>query len=529
MKHADQSMSNIHFTLPERYNASAVLFHNLAAGRADKIAIYCGEQTVTYSQLCERANRAGNALKNLQIEAGARIMQLMLDTPDFPALFFGALKAGYVPIVTNTALTPDDYAYFLQDSAAQVAILDAALYSQIASIRAQCPDLRHVIVVGDAPPDTINWETWLRDADSELEAADTHKDDPAFWMYSSGSTGRPKGIVHLHHDIPYTIATYAKHVLEIGENDVTFSVPKLFFAYGFGNNMTFPFSVGASTILWPGRPTPDVVFDHIERYRPTLFFAVPTIYVPMLALAGGERRDLSSLRMCISAAEALPPDVYHQWLQRYQVEIIEGLGSTEVLHIYISNYPNRVKAGSSGTLVAGYEIELRDPDGNLVPLGETGAMLVRGDSSAPYYWNRPDKTAHTMRGDWIYTGDLFKQDADGYFHFNGRADEMMKVSGQWVSPVEVELTLSKHAAVKECAVIPTYDAAGLMTSKAYVVLHEPADASPTLAKALQDFVKQQIAPYKYPRIIKFLAELPKTGTDKIDRMALRALEKESST
>jgi len=283
--------------------------------------------------------------------------------------------------------------------------------------------------------------------------------------------------------------------------------------------------VGASTVLWPGRPTPDVVFDHLERYRPTLFFAVPTIYVPMLALAGAEQRDLSSLRMCISAAEALPPDVCRQWGERYGVEIVEGLGSTEVLHIYISNYAGRVKPGSSGTLVAGYAIELRDPDGNLVPPGETGAMLVRGDSSAPYYWNRPDKTAHTMRGEWIYTGDLFKQDADGYFYFNGRADEMMKVSGQWVSPVEVELTLSKHAAVKECAMISIHDAAGLMTSKAYIVLHEPETASPALAKTLQDFVKQQIAPYKYPRLIVFIAELPKTGTDKIDRLALRALEK----
>jgi acyl-coenzyme A synthetase/AMP-(fatty) acid ligase len=286
--------------------------------------------------------------------------------------------------------------------------------------------------------------------------------------------------------------------------------------------MTFPYSVGASTVLWPGRPTPEVVFDQIERYRPTIFFAVPTIYVPMLALPGAEQRDLRSLRLCLSAAEALPPKVYHHWRERYGLEIIEGLGSTEVLHVYISNYSGRAKPGSSGTLVPGYAIALRDPDGNLVPPGETGAMLVRGDSSAPCYWNRPDKSAHTMRSDWIYTGDLFAQDADGYFHFNGRADEMMKVAGQWVSPVEVELALNKHPAVKECAVIPTRDAAGLMTSKACIVVHDTHAVSATLAKELQDFVKGQIAPYKDPRMVEFVADLPKTGTDKINRLALRA-------
>ena len=320
----------------------------------------------------------------------------------------------------------------MQDAEAQAVVVDASLYPKLEAIRGNCPALEHVIVVGgDEMPNTLNWEMIVQAASPELAAVDTHKDDPAFWMYSSGSTGRPKGIVHLHHDIPYTIASYAQHVLAITANDITFSVPKLFFAYGFGNNMTFPYSVGASTLLWPGRPTPEAVFDHLERYRPTLFFAVPTIYVPMLALAGAEGRDLSSLRLCISAAEALPPAVYHQWRERYGGEIIEGLGSTEVLHIYISNVAGRVKPGSSGTWVPGYAIELRDPDGNLVPPGETGAMLVRGDSSAPYYWNRPDKTAHTMRGDWIYTGDLFKQDEDlaqAAHHFFGRV--LIAVSGK---------------------------------------------------------------------------------------------------
>jgi benzoate-CoA ligase family protein len=288
--------------------------------------------------------------------------------------------------------------------------------------------------------------------------------------------------------------------------------------------MTFPYAVGASTILHPGRPTPEVAFELIERFKPTIFFAVPTIYVPMLAMENAKARDLSSLRLCISAAEALPPAVYQEWLANYGVEIVEGLGSTEVLHIYLSNYPGRVKTGATGTNVPGYELKLVDGDGQTVGPGETGDMMVRGLSTAPYYWNRPEKTEYTMRDDWIFTGDRFYQDEDGYFHFNGRSDEMMKVSGQWVSPVEVEQTLARHPAVLESAVIAVKNEAGLVRSKAFIALHADYQPSEALTRELQTFVKGELAPYKYPRLIEFVAELPKTGTNKIDRMKIKQME-----
>lgn len=527
-------MSQFELDLPEQYNASELLFHNLEAGRRNKVAIYCESERVTYGQLAEMANRVGNGLKGLDIPPGSRIMMLLLDTPAFPATFFGAVKADYVPITTNTTLPASDYEYFLNDSNAQAIVVDVSLYPAIDGIRSKCPGLKHVIVVrgcwsGPAGlvPNTIDWDHWLAAASPELETARTHKDDHAFWMYSSGSTGRPKGTPHLQHDIRYTTETYAKQVLGIRTDDIAFSIPKLYFAYGFGNAMTFPYSVGGSTVLYPGRPTPDAVFSQIERYRPTLLFAVPTLYVALLAAPGSERRDLSSLRLCLSAAESLPAEVYRQWHQRYGVEILEGCGSTELLHIYISNMPGRAKLGATGCAVPGYEIKLLDESGQPVPMGEAGDMLVRGDSAAPYYWNRPDKTKHTMRGDWIFTGDRFLQDEEGYYHFAGRSDDMIKVSGMWVSPVEVENTLIEHPAVLESAVIAVRDEADLVKSKAFVVLRQGGEPSAALVKELQEFCKSRMAPYKYPRIVEFVDELPKTATGKIQRFRLREREEQS--
>lgn len=516
-------MSGFQLNLPEQYNASEVLFHNLAAGRGEKVAVYCGDDAWTYAQMAEMASRVGNGLKNLGLASGSRVMVLLLDSPHFPASFFGAMRAGYIPIPTNTVLPADNYEYFLQDSGAKVAIVSAPLYAKIEAIRANCPELEHVIVVDGAnAPNTLDWDAWIGATSPTLEAAATKLNDQAFWLYSSGSTGFPKGVVHLHRDIPYTIETYAKQVLGIREDDVTFSASKAFHAYGLGNNVTFPYGVGASTVLFPGRPTPDVVYEHIDRHQPTLFFTAPTLYAAMLAVPDAqERYDMSTVRLCVSAAEALPPEVYRQWLERFGIEILDGIGSTEMLHIFISNLPGKVKPGSSGFPVPGYDAMIVDEDGELVAQGEAGDLLIRGASSAPFYWNRPEKTAHTMRGEWMFTGDRYYQDAEGYYFYEGRSDDMFKVSGQWISPIEVENTLMEHPAVFECAVIGAKDEAKLTRTKAFIILHEGYSPSDELVKALQTFVKSRIAPYKYPRLVEFRSDLPKTATGKIQRFRLR--------
>lgn len=520
--------STIDFNLPETYNVSEILFHNLEAGRGDKVAIYCGEQQITYRQLAEEANRVGNLLRDLQIPPGARIMLLLLDTPVFPAAFFGAVKAGYVPIVTNTNLPSSDIQYFLTDGEAQAVFVDAALYAKIAEVRAQCPALKHVIVAGAVggilQPDTVDYAAGIAAASPELATYPTRREDMAYWMYSSGSTGRPKGIVHIQSDIRYAIETYAKQILQFSENDIAYSVPKLFFAYGFGNAMTMPFAVGASVVLDPEAPKPKRIYDNIERYRPTLFFAVPTLYIALVNQPDAPQRDLRSVRFCVSAAEALPTELYQRWMSYYGLEICEGCGSTEMTHIYLSNRPGHTKAGSAGTVVPGFEIKLVSPSDDSIEITtphETGVMMVRGASAAPYYWNRPDKTAHTMRNGWLYTDDLFYRDEDGFYYFSGRANDIFKVSGQWVSPPEVEATLLQHPAVFESAVVPFRDEDNLNRTKAFIMLKTGYSPSDALVEELQTFVKAQIAPYKYPRYIEFVADLPRTATGKILRYQLR--------
>jgi len=344
-------------------------------------------------------------------------------------------------------------------------------------------------------------------------------------MYSSGSTGRPKGVVHLHHDLPYTYQAYGRCTLGIREDDIVFSPPKIFFAYGFGNALTFPFSVGASTVLHPGRPDPEAVFAAIERHRPTMLFGLPTLYNALLSHPGSERRDLSSLRLCVSAAEVLSSEMFREWKRRYGLSIVEGLGSTEVLHMYLSNRIDLQKPGASGARVPGYEIKLTDLEGDPVARGQSGIMWVRGDSAAPMYWNRPDKTRETMRDGWIWTGDRFHEDEDGFYYFEGRADDLIKVSGQWVHPLEIERCLAENPAVLECAVLGVEDANRLMTLQAWVVLKAGKAADEETTRELQTFVKQQLLPYKYPRVIEFMEALPKTGTGKIDRQALKAAKK----
>lgn len=518
----------IGFSVPEQYNAASILFDNLAAGRADRIALRCGERTVTYGELCALAARVGNALNGLGLTRGQRVLLLMHDTPEYAAAIFGAMRAGFVPVLINTLSPAELVAYYLRDSGAEVAIIHGDVAALLTHADVRASRLRHLITLGGAVNDdpshvysVHSWDEWLEDVPAELAAADTHRDEMAFWMYSSGSTGLPKGVVHLHHDAAYTYQSYARHVLGIEADDVVFSPPKIFFAYGFGNSLVFPFSVGASAVLHPGRPEAGAVLSAIERHRPTILFALPTLYSALLTHPGSAQRDLSSLRLCVSAAEVLACEMFREWERRYGLRIVEGLGSTEVLHMYLSNRIDRQKPGASGARVPGYEIKLTDIDGNLVQRGESGVMWVRGDSSAPLYWNRTEKTRETMRDGWIWTGDRFRQDEDGFYIFEGRVDDLIKVSGQWIYPLEIERCLAEHPAVSECAVLGVEDENRLMTLHAWVALRSGNSASAEMKRELQTFVKQQLLPFKYPRVIHYLDALPKTGTGKIDRQALR--------
>jgi benzoate-CoA ligase family protein len=525
----------IGFSLHERYNCSRILFDNLAAGRADKTAVMCGDACWSYAQLCALACRVGNGLARMGLARGSRVLLLMHDTPEYVAAIFGALRSGYVPVLVNTLSPAELVGFYLQDSGAEAAIVDGALAELLAHESVRSSRMRHAVFVGqelsarDLGLARIHdWTAWTSAQEDRIEEADTHRDEMAFWMYSSGSTGRPKGVVHLHHDAPYTHAAYGRSILAIRADDVVFSPPKIFFAYGFGNSITFPFSVGATTVLWPGRPDAESVFSVIERHKPTLLFGLPTLYNALVAHPGSERRDLSSLRLCLSAAEVLSGELYREWQRRYGLSIVEGLGSTEVLHIYLSNRTTQQKLGASGARVPGYEVKLTDPDGREVGPGESGVMWVRGDSQAPLYWNRADKTAETMREGWIYTGDRFRVDADGFYFFEGRTDDLIKVSGQWIYPLEVERCLAEHPLVQECVVLGVEEENRLMTLAAFVVVKPgtPADAATT--RALQDYVKSQLTPYKYPRRVHYCDRLPKTGTDKVDRSALRKLAADAS-
>jgi acetyl-CoA synthetase len=518
----------IGFAVPPRYNASALLYDNLAT-RPDKIAVVWDDRRFTYAEICALADRAGVGLTRMGLAREGRVLMLLDDTPEYVAAIFGAIRAGFVPVLVNTLSPPELVAYFLQDSGAEAAIVDARFAALLGHADVARTRLRQVVYVGGlpatAPPAHAlrhDWNDWIAEQDVRLVAADTDRDAMAFWMYSSGSTGRPKGVVHLQHDPLYTQLAYGRGVLGLRDSDVVFSVPKLFFAYGFGNSLTFAFGAGATAVLMPGRPEPEAVFATIERHRPTVLFGLPTLYVALAAHAESERRDLTSVRLCVSAAETLSSELFAEWKRRYGLAIVEGLGSTEMLHIYLSNSIDVQKPGSSGRRVPGYELRLADPDGRDVASGESGILWVRGHSQAPCYWNRPDKTALTMRDGWIYTGDRFRRDDDGFHFFEGRADDLVKVSGQWVHPLEVERCLAEHPGVRECAVLAVDDEHRLKTLAAFVVLEAMPDDAAAATSALQRYVKSRLTPYKYPRIVRYLDALPKTGTGKVDRQALRA-------
>jgi len=516
----------IGFSIPETYNASRILFDNLAKGNGGRSALTGPLGNVTYAELCAQASRWGHGLASLGLKRGDRILMFLDDTPAYPAAFFGAVRAGFVPLLINTLTPPDLLQFYLADSGATVAVADAEFSSRFDAVACKDTALHTLIVVNGeagvhAAPKAVIAKGWLANFPDQLAEADTHRNEMAFWMYSSGSTGRPKGIVHLQHDMAYSEQSFARNVLKLTADDICFSVPKMFFAYGFGNSVTFPFSVGATTLLLPGQPKPAAIFETIGRYRPTAFFGLPTLYTTLTKADGADKADFTSLRMALSAAEVLSADVFNGWKRLTGLEIMEGLGSTEALHIYLSNRMGKTKLGAAGLRVPGYEIALRDSDGNEVGDNVEGILWVRGDSNTPLYWNRPDKSAETIREEgWIYTGDRFIRDADGFYFFRGRADDLVKISGQWVYPLEVELCLVEHPDVRECAVFAAELPDRRMTLKAVVVMNSEASDEGGTTKALQDFVKAKLLPYKYPREIKFVGELPKTGTGKIDRQAV---------
>jgi benzoate-CoA ligase family protein len=508
-------------SVPERMNAATLFVdRNVVDGHGEKVAIYCGDQEVTYADVLENTNRVGNALRSLDVRIENRVFLLLLDTPEFAYSFFGTMKIGAVPIPVNTLMKPPDYEYVLNDSRAVVAIVSDALLPQIEAIpRERLRHLRHVVVAGEAPPGKESLASLMADSSAELEAEELSKDDAAFWLYSSGSTGFPKGCVHLHHDMLFCSEYYARGILGISESDRTFSVAKLFFAYGLGNALYFPFYVGASTVLFPGRSEPGPIFQQVQRFHPTLFFSVPTNYAALLATEGDY--DFGSVRQAVSAGEALPKAVFERFRDRFGVEILDGIGSTEILHIFISNRPGQARPGSSGTVVPGYEAKLVDDDGAPVPRGEIGSLLIKGDSTCAFYWNKHRQTSETILGEWIKTGDKYYQDEDGYFWYAGRSDDMLKVGGIWVSPVEIENTLMGHPQVLEAGVVGRQDDDQLIKPLAYVVLQSGREPSDQLANELKEFVKDKIAPYKYPRWVEFVPELPKTATGKTQRFKLR--------
>jgi len=506
----------------QNYNAAVDLIERNLAARPDKIAYIDEHGRYSFAELAERVNRCANALTGLGLPMEARLMVCLTDTIDFPSVFLGAIKAGLVPVAVNTLLTSNDYNFMLRDSRSQALIVSDPLLSVFKPIIDDQPFLKHVVVSGLNSAGYPSLAELTASAATQFAAAPTRADDSCFWLYSSGSTGTPKGTVHIQTSPIRTAELYGQPILGIQENDIVFSAAKLFFAYGLGNALSFPLSVGATTVLLSERPTPASVCRILRQHRPTIFYGVPTLYSALLASPELPKREELNLRRCTSAGEALPPDVGRRWLEHTGVDILDGLGSTEMLHIFLSNRPGDVRYGTSGKPVPGYDIRLVDEDGKAVAKGEIGELQVSGSTGAAFYWNNRDKSRNTFIGPWTKSGDKYIESDDGYFTYCGRADDMLKVSGIWVSPFEVEAALASHEAVLEAAVVGQSDDNGLIKPKAFVVLRTDVTQTPELAAALQQHVKSRLAPYKYPRWIEFVADLPKTATGKIQRFKLRA-------
>ena len=523
---------------PARFNFAQHLL-GLNVDRAAKPAFVDDQGLLSYGALDERVRRMAAGLRSLGLRREERVLLLMHDCTDWPVCFLGAMYAGLVPVAVNTLLTADDYAYMLEHSRAQAVLVSGALLPALKSAltRSDHEVIRVIVARPQAlpqgrpaeavplQPEEIELEAFLQAHSPASKPAATGADDPGFWLYSSGSTGRPKGAVHSHANPYWTAELYGKQVLGLQESDVCFSAAKLFFAYGLGNGLTFPMSVGATTLLMPERPTAEATFKRwlgqVGGVKPTVFFGAPTGFAGMLASPALPAQTAVSLRLVSSAGEALPADLGERFKRHFGVDIIDGIGSTEMLHIFLSNRPDRVRYGSTGWPVPGYVVELRSETGAAVPDGEPGELFIQGPSAAMMYWGNRVKTRETFQGGWTKSGDKYVLNADGSYTYCGRSDDMLKVSGIYVSPFEVEATLAQHPAVLEAAVIGKVDAEGLVKTKAFVVLKPGASVS---EDQLKDFVKDRLAPFKYPRFIEFLDDLPKTATGKIQRYKLRELE-----
>ena len=510
--------------IPRHYNAAHDLIErNLQGGRADRLAYIDDHGEYTYGALAERVNRCALALRGLGLEPEQRLLLGLTDTIDFPTVFLGAIKAGIIPVAVNTMLKTQDYEHLLADSRAQAVVASASLYPVLQPALARSA-VRHILISQGEAPGTSSLTQLLQATPAQrVPPQETCADEPCFWLYSSGSTGRPKGTVHAHESLILTAELYAGPILSMCERDVVFSAAKLFFAYGLGNSLSFPLAFGATAVLMSERPTPEAVYARLQRHQPTLFCGVPTLYASLLAAADVPAADELRLRACISAGECLPPSIGEAWSKRFGVDILDGIGSTEMLHIFLSNRPGQVQYGTTGTPVPGYDVRLLDEQGRPVAEGEIGELQVSGPTSAIHYWNDREKSRHTFHGPWTRTGDKYYRNARGRYVHAGRADDMLKVGGIYVSPVEVETALLSHPAVHEAAVVGKEDGAGLIKPLAFVVVRAGTTADAALAEHLKLHVKAQLAPYKYPRWIEFLPELPKTTTGKIQRFRLREM------
>ncbi|MFN2516543.1 MAG: benzoate-CoA ligase family protein [Pyrinomonadaceae bacterium] len=526
--------------------ADYFLYHNVEEGRENKICLYFNDQTYSYGETAGLANRAGNALLELGVDVEDRVLLVLPDCPEFVWTWFGAARIGAVITMVNPLLPAEDYKYYLDYTRARVAVVHQSLLANFAEAAKGARYLKAMLVVeGGAvcgpldqavsrPPldrpkapendlKSFGFGEIISAQSEECMPADTHRDDIAIWLFTSGSTGHPKGAVHLQHDLPFNTEVFAKRTIGVNENDLTVSVPKLFFGYATGTNLLFPFAVGGATALFSERATPEKIFEMIERHRPTILTTVPTMINSMLNAGQAGNRDLSSLRFCYSAGEALPEALYLRWKKTFGVEIYDGIGSAEMFHIYITNRPGDVKPGSLGKLVRGYEAKVVDAEGNEIATGEMGTLKIKGDSAALCYWNEHEKSKETFASDWCTTGDQFHVDAEGYYWYHGRTDDMLKVSGIFVAPTEIENCVLQHEAVLECAVIGADSGDGLVKPKAFVVVRETVSADEKLAENIKEFVKTRLALYKYPRWIEFVSSLPKNDRGKIDRRKLKQL------
>lgn len=515
------------FHVPERFNAADYFVdENIRKGRGQKIAIYSAEKNYTYDEVYQNVNRCGNLLKTLGVEMENRVLLLLQDSPEFIISFFGAIKIGAIPIPTNTMLKAPDFEYVLNDSRAKVLIIDQNFLPEIEKIKGNLKYLKTLLVVGKEGGNDPLFSVLLKENSPELEPAETKKDDAAFWLYSARKPDELMGAIHLQKNMAYCTEYYARTILGMDEKDIVLS-SYFFFAYGLGNGVYFPFGVGGATVLFPERPLPEKIYELIQKFRPTIFMSVPTLFRSLLDYKESQEREgksvgrLNSLRACVASAEVLSLELYQRWKQTYGVEILDGTGSTEACHIFLSSRIGNVLPGSAGQLVPGYEGKLVDEDGNEVGTGKIGNLLLKGETIASAYWNKHDETKRNMLGEWFVTGDRYIRDKEGFFHYQGRSDDMMRVGGKWVSPMEIEKTLLAHPAVSEAAVVDYKDEDDLVKPYGFIVLKKGEKATGELEEDLKSFVKERIAPYKYPRWIEFADDLPKTASGTIQRYLLK--------